>query len=100
MYRVVKRLALVFVVASVAVPAASAAPSGSARCQATPQDAFGPFGRGVPSLRKRIGIGHVLTGVVLSALDCRPIPGAQVQFWQSNSRGVYTQRLSGTVITD
>jgi protocatechuate 3,4-dioxygenase beta subunit len=74
--------------------------SGAAACRPTTNDGFGPFGRGLPPMRARTGTGHVLTGVVLSALDCRPIRGAQVQFWQSNRKGVYTRALSATVITD
>jgi protocatechuate 3,4-dioxygenase beta subunit len=78
-----------------AVPVASPAPG----CQPTPSDAAGPFARGEPPLRAKIGRGHVLTGVVLSALDCRPVPGARVQFWQENANGVYTSASSGSVVT-
>jgi protocatechuate 3,4-dioxygenase beta subunit len=69
-------------------------------CAPTAADGFGPFGRGMPPVRAKIGTGHVLTGVVLSALDCRPLRGAQVQFWQSNKSGVYTRAGSATVFTD
>jgi protocatechuate 3,4-dioxygenase beta subunit len=84
---------------------ASAAPLGSgvsaaAACSPTLTDGFGPFGRGLPPIRAKTGTGHVLTGVVLSALDCKPIRGAQVQFWQSNRKGVYVKALSATVLTN
>jgi protocatechuate 3,4-dioxygenase beta subunit len=72
----------------------------ASRCPATPEDAFGPFGRGAPPLRAKIGTGHVLAGVVLSVLDCRPIPGAQVQLWQANRSGRYTRATSATVMTN
>src|SRR6266511_2034484 len=72
----------------------------TAACAPTLQDGFGPFGRSMPPMRAKIGTGHVLTGVVLSALDCRPLRGAQVQFWQSNKNGRYTMAGSATVITD
>jgi protocatechuate 3,4-dioxygenase beta subunit len=78
--------------------AASSAPV--ATCKPTPEDAFGPFGRVSPPLRSKIGTGHVLTGVVLSALDCKPIRGARVEFWQSNRQGVYTRSTSGSVRTN
>jgi protocatechuate 3,4-dioxygenase beta subunit len=78
--------------------AASSAPV--ATCRPTPEDAFGPFGRVTPPLRAKIGNGHVLTGVVLSALDCKPIRGARVEFWQSNKQGVYTRSTSGSVRTN
>jgi protocatechuate 3,4-dioxygenase beta subunit len=42
----------------------------------------------------------VLTGVVLSALGCGPIRGAQVQLWQADRNYRYVRRLSATVITD
>jgi protocatechuate 3,4-dioxygenase beta subunit len=81
-----------------------AAPAGGERaaigCAPTPEDAFGPFGRGAPPLRAKIGTGHVLTGVVLSALDCRPIRGAQVHLWQANRNGRYTRATSATVVTN
>jgi protocatechuate 3,4-dioxygenase beta subunit len=54
----------------------------------------------MPPIRAKTGTGHVLTGVVLSVLDCRPIRSAQVQFWQSNKKGRYTRALSATVLTD
>jgi protocatechuate 3,4-dioxygenase beta subunit len=79
-----------------------AAPAGgrpAQGCAPTPEDGFGPFGRGAPPLRAKIGTGHVLTGVVLSALNCRPIRGAQVQLWQS-TRGQYTRAGSATVVTN
>ena len=78
--------------------AASSAPV--ATCKPTPEDAFGPFGRVTPPQRAKIGTGHVLTGIVLSALDCKPIRGARVEFWQANKQGVYTRSTSGSVRTN
>jgi hypothetical protein len=69
-------------------------------CRPTIPDAAGPFGRGTPPVRATIGSGHVLTGVVLSALDCRPLRRARVELWQSNRNGRYTRATSATVITD
>lgn len=70
------------------------------RCRPTPTDAFGPFGRGTPPLRARIGSGHVLTGAVLSSLDCRPLARARVELWQAGRNGRYTRATSASVITD
>ena len=53
----------------------------------------------MPPVRAKTGTGHVLTGTVLSALDCKPIAGARVEFWQSNKNGVYVKALSATVFT-
>jgi protocatechuate 3,4-dioxygenase beta subunit len=99
---VTRILSLVLVVATSVVVVASAGTgsAGAQACRATPPDAFGPFGRGMPPIRAKTGRGHVLSGSVLSALGCGPLRGAQVQFWQSNKRGRYTRALSATVLTD
>jgi protocatechuate 3,4-dioxygenase beta subunit len=96
-----RAICLGLALAALAAPAAAgvAAPH-AIRCSPTPQDAFGPFGRGIPPVRSKIGTGHVLTGVVLTSLDCRPIRRAQVQFWQANRSGQYTRAGSATVLTD
>jgi protocatechuate 3,4-dioxygenase beta subunit len=70
---------------------------GQTRCTPTPNDGGGPD-RGTPPLRAKIGTGHVLTGVVLSP-TCAPIAGAEVSFWQSNTKGVYTTKSRGSVLT-
>jgi protocatechuate 3,4-dioxygenase beta subunit len=54
----------------------------------------------MPPVRSKIGTGHVLTGVVLSELGCRPLRGAQVQLWQADRTGRYTRASSATVTTD
>ncbi len=93
-------LGLLCVLAAAGLLAGSASSGpGQYACAPTPQDVFGPFGRGRPPLRAKIGAGHVLTGVVLSAHDCRPIAGAQVQLWQVNRNGRYTRATSATVVT-
>jgi protocatechuate 3,4-dioxygenase beta subunit len=86
-------------VAAVAAGPGAAAPA-QARCTPTPQDGFGPFGSGEPPLRSKTGTGHVLTGVVIASVTCRPIPRARVEFWQSDRRGLYVPALSATVIAD
>ena len=85
---------------ALAAPAVAVAAPDVSRCAPTPADTFGPFGRGTPPHRAKIGSGHVLSGIVLSVLDCRPIRGARVELWQSNRNGRYTRATSGTVITD
>jgi len=83
-----------------AVPAGQASSPAANACRPTLEDAFGPFGRGTPPFRSRIGTGHVLTGVVLSALDCRPLRRARVELWQANRNGVYTRSGSASVLTN
>ena len=76
-------------------------PGGAAPgCPATIPDGFGPFGRGSPPMRASIGRGHVLSGVVLSSLNCRPLRGARVELWQANAKGKYVRATSATVLTD
>ena len=69
-------------------------------CPPTLDDGAGPFGRGAPPRRNKIGTGHVLTGVVLSSVDCKPLAGARIHLWQANRRGQYVRSGSATVVTD
>jgi protocatechuate 3,4-dioxygenase beta subunit len=94
------RGALVVALVALGGLVATTAATAAAGCPATVSDGFGPFGRGSPPVRASIGKGHVLTGVILSSLDCRPIPGARVEFWQSNRNGSYVRALSATVLAD
>jgi protocatechuate 3,4-dioxygenase beta subunit len=84
---------LVFAGAGASAPAAPG-------CPPTLNDGAGPFGRGAPPRRAKIGTGHVLTGVVLSSVDCSPIGGARIHLWQSNRRGEYVRAGSATVVTN
>jgi protocatechuate 3,4-dioxygenase beta subunit len=84
------------VLVSGGVASAPAAPG----CPPTLDDGAGPFGRGAPPRRNKLGTGHVLTGVVLSSVDCRTLAGARVHLWQANRRGEYVRAGSATVVTD
>jgi protocatechuate 3,4-dioxygenase beta subunit len=97
-----RRLGVVMALAAVLVPAAAPAAGGAraADCRPSPNDGAGPFGRGQPPKRAKIGAGHVLTGVVLSTVGCRPLAGATVELWQANAKGRYTRAGSATVVTD
>jgi protocatechuate 3,4-dioxygenase beta subunit len=86
--------------AALALAGSAAAAPSAAGCEPTPQDGFGPFGRGTPPMRASIGRGHVTTGVVLSALNCRPLANARVEYWQESPQGGYIRATSGTVVTD
>jgi hypothetical protein len=91
---------LLGVVATLVLAAPTGAAPGANACRPTLPDAAGPFGRGMPPVRSSIGSGHVLTGTVLSAADCRPLARARVELWQANRNGRYTRAGSATVITD
>jgi protocatechuate 3,4-dioxygenase beta subunit len=97
----VVRHGVLFTLLAAALLASTVAPAAAANaCKPTPTDAFGPFGRGMPPQRAKIGAGHVLTGVILSALDCKPLARARVELWQAAKNGKYTRASSATVITD
>ena len=78
----------------------AAAASAAQSCSPTFGDGFGPFGRGIPPVRAKIGTGHVLTGVVVSAIGCKPLRRARVELWQAGRNGQYTKATSATVFTD
>lgn len=82
-----------------AAGAGTSAPTATG-CPPTLDDGAGPFGRAAPPRRAKIGTGHVLTGVVLSSVDCRPLAGARIHLWQSNRRGQYVLAGSATVVAD
>src|SRR5262245_27889725 len=94
--RAMRRLGALCVVGVIAaVAAASVAAAPHAPCTPTLNDGGGPD-RGTAPFRDKIGTGHVLTGIVL-APTCRPVRGAIVSFWQSNTKGVYTPAGRGSV---
>jgi hypothetical protein len=96
--RIVTAGALIAVVLLCALSASASVASSA--CSPTLGDPFGPFGRGMPPVRAKIGTGHVLTGVVLSGLDCKPVARARVELWQAGKNGRYTQTGSATVFTN
>jgi protocatechuate 3,4-dioxygenase beta subunit len=69
-------------------------------CQPTPADEIGPFYKANPPLRSKIGTGYLLSGTVRSAIDCRPIPGARIEFWQVGPKGAYDDDHRATIIAD
>lgn len=73
-----------------------AAPS----CAPTRPDALGPFYTPDAPVRSAVGRGHVLTGTVLSARDCRPLAGARIEFWLAGPAGAYGDDWRATVAAD
>jgi protocatechuate 3,4-dioxygenase beta subunit len=76
-----------------APPAAPESPG----CRPTPPDALGPFYRPGAPVRTKVGEGYTLTGQVLSAADCRPLPGAAIEFWLTGPQGSYDDAHRATV---
>ena len=70
------------------------------KCRPTQWDQIGPFYRPGAPLRSKIGSGYLLSGTVRSAADCRPLPGARIEFWQVNPKGIYDDAHRATIIAD
>ncbi len=81
-----------------ATPAANVADDTA--CVPTAPDQLGPFYVAGAPVRDSVGSGHVLEGMVRSSADCAPIPGAQIEFWQVNEQGEYSDDKRATVFAD
>ena len=71
------------------------APTCTAETRATPAQTEGPFYKsGSPERTSLVepnvsGTRLILTGYVVSRGDCKPLAGAQLDFWQADDRGDY-----------
>ena len=61
-----------------------------ANCKPTQPDMLGPFYEPGAPVRTSVGSGYVLSGTVLGAQECKPIPNARIEFWLANPRGTTT----------
>jgi protocatechuate 3,4-dioxygenase beta subunit len=75
----------------------AAAGGGSANCKPTQPDMLGPFYEPGAQVRTSVGSGYVLSGTVLAAQECKPIPSARIEFWLANPRGEYDDAHRATV---
>jgi protocatechuate 3,4-dioxygenase beta subunit len=75
----------------------AAAGDGPANCKPTQPDKLGPFYEPGAPVRTRVGSGYVLSGAVLAAAECKPIPNAHIEFWLANPRGDYDDAHRATV---
>jgi len=78
------------------VAASGGAEKASGGCVPTARDAEGPFYKPGAPVRASTGSGLSVRGKVLGAPDCRPLPGARVEWWQANSGGDYDDAHRGT----
>ena len=74
-----------------------AAAGGPANCKPTQPDMLGPFYEPGAPVRTSVGSGYVLSGTVLAAEECKPIPNARIEFWLANPRGEYEDAHRATV---
>jgi protocatechuate 3,4-dioxygenase beta subunit len=58
---------------------------------------LGPFYEPGAPVRTSVGSGYVLSGIVLGAEECKPIPNARIEFWLANPRGDYDDAHRATV---
>jgi catechol 1,2-dioxygenase len=75
-----------------------AAAGRSADCKPTQPDMLGPFYEPGAPVRTSVGSGYVLSGAVLDAEECKPVPSARIEFWLANPRGDYDDAHRATVI--
>jgi catechol 1,2-dioxygenase len=68
-----------------------------ANCKPTQPDMLGPFYEPGAPVRTSVGSGYVLSGTVLAAEECMPIPNAHIEFWLANPRGDYDDAHRATV---
>jgi len=61
---------------------------------------LGPFYEPGAPVRTSVGSGYVLSGAVLGAEECEPIPKARIEFWLANPRGDYDDAHRATVFAD
>lgn len=71
-----------------------------ANCKPTQPDMLGPFYEPGAPARTIVGNGYVLSGRVLAAAECKPIPNAKIEFWLANPRGDYDDAHRATVFAD
>jgi hypothetical protein len=58
---------------------------------------LGPFYEPGAPVRTSVGSGYELSGAVLAAEACKPIPNARIEFWLANPRGEYDDAHRATV---
>jgi protocatechuate 3,4-dioxygenase beta subunit len=66
-------------------------------CKPTQPDMLGPFYEPGAPVRTSVGNGYELSGTVLAAEECKPIPDARIEFWLANPRGDYDDAHRATV---
>jgi len=76
----------------------AAAGDGPANCKPTQPDMLGPFYEPGAPVRSSVGSGYVLSGRVLAAEECKPIPNAHIEFWLANPKGDYDDAHRATVL--
>jgi protocatechuate 3,4-dioxygenase beta subunit len=69
-------------------------------CIPTPHRSTGTHYEPVTVQRGDIGQGLVVSGRILAAPDCKPVPGARIAHWQADESGHYVDRLRAWLYSD
>ena len=69
-------------------------------CTPTRADMLGPFYKPGAPVRSSVGKGYILSGVVRSSVDCKPLKGARIEFWLAGPDGEYDDDHRATVFSD
>ena len=83
---------------TVAVTLTSTAPD--LTCAPTYADDLSPSYKPNTPVRSVVGHGHILTGVVRSSRDCKPIPDAKLEFWPEYAGKGHPDSGRATLFTD
>lgn len=78
------------------LPSPGAQGNASPSCRPTPSDMEGPFYVPGAPLRTSTGSGLVVRGRLLGALDCRPLAGGTIEWWQTDRSGRYDDAHRGS----
>jgi protocatechuate 3,4-dioxygenase beta subunit len=69
-------------------------------CESTLDDGVSPSYKPDAPERSVVGHGHVVTGVVLSSVDCKPIANAKLEFWPEEEGLGHPDSSRATFFTD
>ncbi len=72
----------------------------SDNCIPTRPDMEGPFYKPNAPLRDKTGTGLTVKGRVLAYPDCRPVPNAMIEYWQTNIDGAYDDAHRAMLFSD
>jgi len=81
-------------------PESSASSPEAAQCEPTIDDGLSPSYVADAPVRSVVGDGHVLSGLVVSSRDCRPIAEAKLELWPEYAGQGHPDRARATVYTD
>lgn len=76
--------------------------SSMAQAQCVPTRDYFPLTQeeSVAPERSSVGKGYILSGVVRSSADCKPIAAARIIYWMANPDGEYDEAHRGTIFSD